>query len=97
MARYRDPGPDPSVDNRLKVINDGRQEALWDGLIDPAPPDFAGSRISLAVAERVDPRLIRCGTGTRVCAGPTVPRTGTPAPPGCPGGPSRRRDMPQRP
>jgi hypothetical protein len=51
VARYRDPGPDPSVDNRLKVMNEGRQATLWDGLIDPDAPDFAGSKINLAVGK----------------------------------------------
>jgi N12 class adenine-specific DNA methylase len=40
---------DPSVDNMLLITNDGRKLALDQRLIDPALPDFEGSKVNLCV------------------------------------------------
>ena len=44
---------DPKIDNMLKVTNDARKSSLDMRLIDPAAPDFEGSKVNRSVADMV--------------------------------------------
>lgn len=47
--RVRGGGVDPSVDNMLRITNDGRKLALDQRMINPMLPDFEGSKVNACV------------------------------------------------
>lgn len=51
IERMENPPKDPRIDNPLKITNDARKAGLDYRLIDPAAPDFAGSKTNRMVAE----------------------------------------------
>ena len=49
--KVRSGGVNPSVDNMLRITNDGRKLALDQRMIDPKLPDFEGSKLNACVEE----------------------------------------------
>lgn len=53
LDRIQNMPKDPKEDNMLKVTNDARKSSLDMRLINPATPDFAGSKVNRSVADMV--------------------------------------------